>query len=198
MLEVMLAVCVIALVGISIYRFVSSTLTAVRVSQEIDKERELITTFAAYLRGQMRTLPSARSGAITGEPHEFNRISSDEVTWIARPGSGLFTRHATGEWTVTLTTKALERGEYELGVRRQDVERKRDQNWLPLMRGVRGLEIRYFDARRKEWLEKWTDVQTRPSLIRVKLWRDPEPEAYEWVLPIPVKAQPAVGTGGAA
>jgi len=191
LLEVMLAVAVLALVGVSIYRFVETTLTAVRLSTENDRTRGLATAFAGYLRNQTLSLPSAREGAISGEPHRFNNISSDELRWITRPGSGLLTRHATGEWTVTLTTKALEKGEYELGFRRQDVEAKKEASWLPLFRGVRGFEVRYFDAGRKEWMEKWTDPQTRPSLIRVKLWRDPSSEAYEMVLPIPVKAQAA-------
>jgi len=193
LLEVMLAVAILALVGVSIYRFVETTLTTVRVSTETERERVLVTAFAGYLRTQMQALPSARAGAITGEPHRFNSVSSDELTWVARPGSGLLTRHATGEWTVTLTAKQVEGDKYALGMRRQDVEKKREANWLPLFRGVRGFEVRFFDAGRKEWMEKWTDLQTRPTLIRVKLWRDPQPEAHDWVIPIPAKAQPAGG-----
>jgi len=187
----MLAVAVIALVGVSIYRFVETTLIAVRISAESEKERALVTAFAGYLRNQMISLPSARAGAITGEPHRFNSVSSDELRWIARPGSGLLTRHATGEWTVILTTKELEKGEYEIGFRRQDIDAKKTADWLPLFRGVRGFEVRYFDTIRKQWMEKWTDVQTRPALVRVKLLRDPLSEPYEIVLPIPAKAQPA-------
>ena len=191
LLEVMLAVCVIAMVGMSIYRFVETTLTAVRISTASERDRALQAAFFAYLRGQMLALPEARPKAIIGEPHRFNSISSDELTWIARPGSGLLTRHATGEWTVTLTIKELEGGEYELGLRRQDIEVKKDACWLPLFRGVRGFEVRYYDEERAEWMEKWTDTEHRPSLVRVKLWRDPSPEAYEVVLPIPAKAQAA-------
>lgn len=193
LLEVMLAVALLALVGTSIYRFVETTLTAVRVSAEREKERSQIGAFAAYLQAQMQALPSARAGAITGEPHRFNNIDCDELRWIAFPGSGLLTRHATGEWMVTLTTKQLQGGEYEMGLRRQDVEAKKDAQWLPLFRDVRGFEVRYFDKNRKEWMEKWTDPQTRPALIRVKLWRGLDSSPHEWILPIPVKAQPAGG-----
>ncbi len=189
LLEVMLAVCVLALVGVSVYRFVETTLTAVRLSTAAERERALGTAFVAYLRGQMLALPSARSGAITGEPHRFNDISSDELRWIARPGSGLLTRHATGEWVVTLTTKRLDNGEYELGLRRQDIEAKKSAGWLPLFRGVHGFEVRYYDQARAQWMEKWTNTESRPALIRVRLCRDPSPEAYEIVLPIPAKAQ---------
>lgn len=193
LLEVMLAVAVLALVGVSIYRFVETTLTAVRVSTDCDKDRSLVTAFSCYLRTQMMAIPSARPGAITGEPHRFNKISSDELCWIARPGSGLLTRHATGEWYVTLTAKQLSGGEYELGLRRQDIQRRRDAQWLPLFRGVRGFEVRYFDAARKEWMEKWTDPQNRPALVRVRLWKEPVPEPMEWVLPVPVQTRLAGG-----
>ena len=189
----MLAVLVLALVSLSLYRFVETTLTAVQVSTASERERALTAAFAGYLRGQMLSLPGARAGALTGEPHRFNDVSSDELRWICEPGSGLLTRHATGEWMVTLTLKELKNGEYELGMRRKDVEGKRDVAWLPLFRGVRGLEIRYYQPGRKEWLEKWTDVQSRPKLVRVKLWRDPYPEAYEIVLPIPAMTKTAGG-----
>lgn len=184
LLEVMLAVGVLALVGLGIYRFVETTLSAVRVSSESGRECSLVTAFDGYLRGQLRDLPVARAGVLSGEPHGFNGVSSDELRWIARPGSGLLTRHATGEWIVTLTAKQLDHGEYELGMRRQDLERKRDADWLPLFRGVRGFEVRYFDPLRKQWMEKWTDPQRCPALVRVKLWRDPESAAYEVVLPL--------------
>ena len=194
LLEVMLAVCVFAMVAVSLYRFVETTLTAVRVATASAREQALETAFFGYLRGQMLALPSARSGAITGEPHRFNNISSDALRWIARPGSGLLTRHAAGEWNVTLTTQELQGGEYELGLRRQDIDARKDPAWLPLFRGVRGFEVRYYDPSRAEWMEKWTDVVRRPTLIRVRLWRDPPPEAYEVVLPIPVEAQTAANT----
>ncbi len=194
LLEVMLAVALLGLVGLSIYRFVETTLTAARVSAESEKERSLMSAFAAYLRTQMLALPSARASALTGEPHRFGGASSDELRWIAFPGSALLTRHASGEWQVTLTAKQLSGGEYELGLRRQDIEAKRDPDWLPLFRGVRSFEVRYFEKNRKEWLEKWTDPQNRPALIRVKLLRDPATEPFEWIFPVPVKAQP---TGGA-
>ncbi|XHR29306.1 MAG: prepilin-type N-terminal cleavage/methylation domain-containing protein [Chthoniobacteraceae bacterium] len=191
LLEIMLAVAILALIGIGIYRFVASTMAAVAVSTRADEEHTLVTAFADYLSAQMLALPPSQAGAVSGEAHRFSGVSSDELTWTARPGSALLTRHASGEWTVTLTAKALDHGEYELGVRRQNVARQREATWLPLLRQVKGFEVRYFDAGRKDWVEKWTDPQTRPALVKVRLWRGQE--AFEWVLPIPAKAQPKGG-----
>lgn len=191
----MLAVALLAMVGISVYRFVETTLTTIRVSTEADREHSLVTGFANYVRRQMQALPCARAAAISGEPHRFNGVSSDELRWIARPGSALLTRHASGEWLVTLTTKKLDGSEYELGVRRQDAGHRRDPQWLPLFRRVLGFEVRYFDPDLKQWMEKWADLQRRPSLVRIRLWREASPEPFEWVLPIPAKAQPTGGGG---
>ena len=184
LLEVMLAVCVMALVGMSIFRFVEAALAGTGAASASERDRVLLAAFAGYLRTQMLALPGARAGAISGEAHRFHAVSCDELRWIARPGSGLLTRHAAGEWGVTLTVREVHGGTHELGVRRQDAQGRRDAHWLPLFAGVRGFEVRYFDRARKEWMEKWTDLQTRPALIRVKLWRDPDPEAYEIVLPV--------------
>lgn len=193
LLEVMLAAALMALVGVCAYRFVDTVLTAARISAERGQERALVTAFGGYLREQMLALPPSRAGAIAGEPHRFSGVSSDELCWIARPGSGLLTRHATGEWVVTLTAKQLEHGEYEMGMRRQDIGKKRGAEWLPLFRGVRGFEVRYFDKGRREWMEKWTDPQRRPALVRIKLWRDPNPDADEWIFRVPEKTQPVGG-----
>lgn len=188
-----MAVALLALVGISIYRYVDTALYAARVSANADQEHSLVTAFSRYLRMQMQALPAGRPGAITGEAHRFNRISCDELSWIAGPGSSLLTRHANGEWLVTLTARNLNGGEYELGLRRQDIERRHDPKWLPLFRRVMGFEVRYFDPARREWMEKWADSDTRPSLVKVRLWREDSEDPLEWILPVPVKNQPNGG-----
>src|SRR5689334_13596695 len=96
LLEVMLAVAVLGLVVISIYRFVETTLAGVRTTDEEFRDQALTASFGAFMRAQMEGLP-VRLGAITGEPHVFNEVSSDELQWIANPGFGMMTRHATGE-----------------------------------------------------------------------------------------------------
>ena len=193
LLEVLLAVTILALVGLSIYKFVETTISAVQVSTKVNQEQSLRDSFAGYLHHQMLALPAARAGALTGESHRFNGISCDELSWIARPGSSLLTRHASGEWQVTLTTKQLEGGEYEMGLRRQDIQRQHNPVWLPLLRPVNGFEVRYFDPSRKEWIEKWEDPQNRPSLVKVKLWRSRATQPSEWIFPVPIKAQPSGG-----
>ncbi len=189
LLEVMMAVAVLALVGISIYRFVETTLAAVRFSTEQFRDNALTGAFSEYLRAQLQSLPASRKGVLTGEPHRFNDIPADELRWISGSGSGVLTRFAPGEWNVTLTTRALKNGDAEMGLRRQDVDGHGEATWLPLFAGVKGFEVRYFDGRTQEWVEKWTDLTILPALVRVRLWRGASAEAYEVVLPLPAAAQ---------
>ena len=187
LLEIMLAVAILSLIAVSIYRFVTTTIAAVRISSEQVRETSLMEAFMHYLREQMEALPAMRQGALTGESHRFGGVPSDELRWIASAGPGLLTRNADGEWYVTLTIQRVKGGkEYDLGFRRQDVDARTETTWLPLLGGVTAFEVRYFDPRAQAWMEKWADVVVRPTLVRVKLWRTVSPDPYEVVFPLPI------------
>jgi|GEM_PF-3255056 len=191
LLEVMIAVAILGLVGLSIFRFVEGTLAGVASGTELVEEAEFLEGFGAFLAAQMEHLP-VRIGAITGEPHRFDQVSGDELRWIATPGPGMLTRFANGEYTVALTTRQVPGGGFEIGLNRQDVEAREEARWYPLFGDVHGFEVRYFDAAREEWVERWSDLTNRPTLVLVKLWRDPEGEPHEWMLPIPYVSRDAL------
>ena len=187
LLEIMLAVAILSIIVLSIYRFVTGTITAVRISTDQVRETSLMEAFVRYLRDQTNSLPPGRPGVILGEAHRFNNVSSDELRWIAGPGPGLLTRNAEGEWNATLTIQRVKGGkDFELGLRRQDIDARSASTWLPLLGGIKAFEVRFFDPRAQAWMEKWTDLATRPALIRVKLWRGLSPDPYEVVLPLPI------------
>lgn len=185
LLEIMLAVAVLGLVGITIHRFVEGTLNAVRQSTELVAEERSLTALGDFLRYQLQHLP-IRPGAISGEPHRFNEVSGDEIRWVATAGSGLMTRFAGGEYNVALTTRQRTDGDgFELGLNRHDFEARQEANWLPLMPKIHALEIRYYDARTQSWVERWSDQTTRPSIVRMQLWRVADEEPFEMNIPVP-------------
>ncbi len=189
LLEIMLAVAVLAMVGVSIHRIVEGTLSAVRHSGEAISQERLHTAFADFLRFQMQNLPQ-RTGAITGEPHRFDNLSGDEMRWIAYPGAAMLTRFATGEYQVALTTRRV--GErLELGLNRQHLDGVEAATWFPLLPEVHALEIRYFDPRSQSWMERWSDQANRPALVRVRLWMTKEGEPYETLHSIPYASEMA-------
>jgi prepilin-type N-terminal cleavage/methylation domain-containing protein len=193
LLEVMLAVAILALVAVCILRFVESSLQAIALSTAQRDDEAAVTGLMRVLQAQINDLPPTRPGALLGEPHRFNDLAADEMQWICGPGIGLFTRHAKGDYKVTLALKpGRDRFQSELGIRRlQPDANERNAVWLGLIEGVKALEIRYFDMRLNAWLEKWTDQSALPNLIRIRIWRTNNAEPYEQILSFPLGTRSA-------
>lgn len=188
LLEVMIAVLIIALITTSVYRFVLSTLAGIDASRAASAQRIALVRLVGMLEAELHDLSPRTNNAIVGIPHKFNNQPSDELEWLCRAGNGLFTGAAEGEWRVTLAVQppAAGSGGLELGLRRRLAGAKAsDYTWLPLIRPVAGLEIRYFDPRLNAWLERWTDGNARPLLVRVKIWRDAQEAPYETLITVP-------------
>jgi hypothetical protein len=113
----------------------------------------------------------------------------------------LLTNAAAGEYRVTLVVQPVSdrSTETELGLRRQPIEMNgatgsglnrgggeaAKYNWLPLIRPMAALEVRYFDSAQKLWVDAWTDPGRRPSLVRLRLWKRAEEPPVEAVIPVP-------------
>jgi type II secretion system protein J len=199
LLEVILGVFILGLVGLSIYRFLELNLSAIQVSTEHLNRARSLKALVDIVQAQMNDLPVATPNAVRGEAYKFNDVPQDELEWIARAGNGLFTEHAAKDYRVTLSLRQDERsGIVELGLRRVEEGVRTDViNWLPLMTGIAALEVRYYDPRAAAWLERWTQPNVRPSLIRMRFWRDGEEFPYESVLSLPAREFTADTEAGA-
>jgi prepilin-type N-terminal cleavage/methylation domain-containing protein len=193
LLEVMVAVMVMALVAIAIYRFVVVDLQSMKLSTEDTAQKGAVQALIAVLQEEFCNLSPAEPNALLGEAHKFNEKASDQVEWLTQAGNGLFTEAAAGPWKVTLMLRPQDKtNTYTLGLLRQlpDNSSKED-HWLPLLPNVDAIEIRYFDQRLNVWLEKWSDSQSRPSLVRVRIWRTDQTTPYEVVIELPPTRLPS-------
>jgi type II secretion system protein J len=193
LLEVMLAVMIMALIGVAIYRFVLTDLEAIHISTEDTARKGEVQALIAVLGEEFCNLPTSQQNAFSGEAHKFNQKASDQVEWLTQAGNGLFTQAAQGQWKVTLILRPQDKGNtYTLGLLRQltDANSKQD-HWLPLLMNVDAIEIRYFDPRLNAWLEKWSDAQSIPSLVRVRIWRTDQTVPYEAVIELPPTKLPS-------
>jgi len=200
LLEVIVATMIVALLALTLYRFLASHLTVIRLATDLSDEREALQAVVRLVQTQLRDLPPQQEGAVLGRPFKFNGLASDEMTWRCGAGPGLLTTVASGDFRVTLTVQPVSErsSETELGLRRQPVEMKDIEagelnrggsgakyNWLPLIRPLAALEVRYFDPAQKTWVEAWTDPGRRPNLVRVRLWKRAGEPPMEAVLPVP-------------
>ena len=188
LLEITLAVAILAMMALAVYRFVSANLTAVRISTEINETDARYEGLANLLTGQWQDLPPGQ-GTLMGEPYKFSGRSRDEMTWICSAGPGLLTRYAAGEFFVTLRLRPIERSDQmELGIVRESDDDSNpvpeNKSWVSLLTGVNSMEIRYFDPRLNAWVDRWSDRGTLPHLVRLTIDRAGTSVPWEAVLPL--------------
>lgn len=188
-----------SMVVLSLYRFVSTHLMTIGVSTELAEERETLDAVVRYLQTQMNALPPLQESALTGQPFKFRGLSSDEISWTCPAGAGLLTTAAPGDYKVTLALQPIDErsAETELGLRRQPVPTNKaalnlnrggaggHYDWLPLVRPMAAVEIRYFDQGGNTWKDTWDDPNRRPSLIRLRLWKHAEDTPLEAMIRVP-------------
>ena len=188
LLEVMVAVAIVGLLTVSLHRFVVANLTALQYSTEMSVERGMMTGLVNFIGGQLADIPAQGQGLLVGQPHKFNELSSDEMQWLCRPGAGLMTAAASGQYRVTLELRPVTKtsAELELGLRRRPVEgTDKDETWVSLMRPVQALEIRYFHPQLNAWVDRWNDQNRRPSVVRIRISRTVDEPPFDAVLRLP-------------
>jgi prepilin-type N-terminal cleavage/methylation domain-containing protein len=192
LLEVTLAVAILAMMAIAIYRFVATNLVAVRLSTELNEMNARYAGLANLLTEQLQDLPPGQ-GTLAGEPYKFSGLSRDEMTWICSAGPGLLTRYATGDYSVTLRLRPMEKGDrMVLGIMRdsEDDSNPTDENqsWVPLIADLQSMGIHYFDPRLNAWVDRWTDRGTLPHLVRLTI--EHAGSAMPWEVVIPLRRTP--------
>src|ERR1043165_3548123 len=168
LLEIALAAGILGMMCLSIYRFVQSNITVLRLNATETVEESRYTGLLDLLTSQWQDLP-AGVGALIGEPFKFNDRPRDEITWFCGTGPGLLTRYAEGEFMVRMRLKPMEKGEgMQLGFLRRPRETvegsDEGESWVSVMDNVSGMRIRYFDPRLNAWVDRWTDTSTLPRL----------------------------------
>ena len=176
LLEIALAMAILGMMSLVIYRFVSANLTIMRVSAADDMAEARYSGLINLVTAQLEELPNG-VGALSGEPFKFGDRPRDEMTWICGYGPGLLTRYAPGEFLVSMRLRPVsEKGDrMEIGFNRRPRETAEGstegETWVPLLDDVRSLQIRYFDPRLNAWVERWTDPGMLPRLVRLVIGR---------------------------
>jgi len=186
LLEITLAVAILGMMSLAIYRFVATNITVLRISSEENAAEARYSGLINLVTAQLQALPSG-VGALSGEPFKFNDRPRDEINWICGSGPGLVTRYAPGEFIVGMRLRRVsDKGDrMEIGFMRKPRGTAEGEtegtSWVPLLDDVRSLQIRYFDPIVNVWVEKWTDPSRLPPLVRLVIGR-PDREPLEAVI----------------
>jgi prepilin-type N-terminal cleavage/methylation domain-containing protein len=189
LLEVMLAVIILGMMSLAIYRFVQANVTAIRVSAEADAAEARYDGLRELLTQQLQSLPPG-TAALAGEPLKIEGHDRDELTWFCGAGPGLLTRYATGDFRVSLRLRAhdAKSRQLDLGLLRKPKEdtavSNEHETWVRLIDNVGTLQIRFFDSRLNTWVQRWTDTVTLPRLVRVVIGRTDATAPTEITVPL--------------
>src|SRR5262245_16463611 len=189
LLEIMLAVAILGMMALAIFRFVQTNLTAVRFSSDTAAADAQYDGLRDLLTAQWQSLTPLRARMI-GEPFKLNDRERDEIRWNCGAGPGLLTRYAPGEFAVVLRLQPPndKSDQLDLGILRksQDDSDKAEAHdtWVPLIKNVSSLEITYFDPNANTWLPRWPGGNRMPSLVKVSVGRPDAADPWEAVIPL--------------
>jgi type II secretory pathway pseudopilin PulG len=191
LLEITLAVAIMGLMSLAIYRFVESNVVALRISSAQIAMDAHYGGLESLLTAQFQNLPAGQ-GMLLGEPFKLEGRARDEITWICDAGPGLLTQFADGQFRVHMRLRPMKIGaRYELGLVRRPVEEDDSSAtgaWATLLANIDAMEIRYFDPRLNVWVDRWTDGGVLPNLVRISLQHDGS--TVPWVAIVPLKRTP--------
>jgi prepilin-type N-terminal cleavage/methylation domain-containing protein len=188
LLEIIIAVAILATMALSVYRFVQSNLVAIRVSSDAIAADARYDGLREVLTAQWQSL-SPGNGALLGEAYKLSDRSRDEIRWICGAGPGLMTRYAGGDFIVSLRVQSEKDSDrFDIGLVRKP---KNDtaltdahESWVPLIDNVTSLQVRYFDSRLNTWVDRWTDAKTLPRLVKVTVSRVDVTTPWEAIIPL--------------
>ena len=189
LLEIMLAVAILGMMAMAIFRFVQSNMTALQFSSAVAAEDAQYGGLRDLLTTEWQSLSPIRAGMM-GEPFKLNDRERDEIRWNSGAGPGLLTRYAPGEFTVILRLQPDDKksDQLDLGVLRQPQDDSDNaeghDTWVPLIKNVTSLEITYFDKNANTWLPQWAGGTQLPSLVKISVGRPDAADPWEAIIPL--------------
>ena len=190
LLEIMLAVGILGLMSLAIFRFVQSNMLALRLSSDTAARDSQYDGLRDLLTAEWQNLGSVRS-KMYGEAFKINDRERDWVRWTSGAGPGLLTRYAPGDFTVTLRLQpeSEKSNRLDLGLLRKPIDdsnsvETNDESWVPLIKNVSSLQISYFSPNLNNWIDRWSNTSQAPWLVRLTVGRTDSTVPWEVVIPL--------------
>jgi len=189
LMEIMLAVAILGMMSVAIFRFVQSNMIALQLSSDSDAADAQYAGLRDLLTAEWQSLNPLRANMV-GEPFKLGDRERDEIKWKSSAGPGLLTRYAPGDFTVVLRLQPEnEKGDWlDLGFSRKAQEDsdtgEARETWVPLIKNVNSFEISYFDANANNWLPRWPLGGRLPLLVKITVGRTDSAVPWETIIPL--------------
>jgi prepilin-type N-terminal cleavage/methylation domain-containing protein len=189
LLEIMLAVGILGLMSLAIFRFVQSNMLALRLSSDTAARDSQYEGLRDLLTTEWQNLGSVRS-KMYGEPFKLNDRERDWVRWTSGAGPGLLTRYAPGDFTVMLRLQpeSDKSDRLDLGLLRKPIDDsdsgEKNETWVPLIKNVSTLQISYFSPNLNNWIDRWSNTSQPPWLVKLTVGRTDSAVPWEVIIPL--------------
>jgi prepilin-type N-terminal cleavage/methylation domain-containing protein len=188
LLEIMLAVAILGMMALAIFRFVQSNMTALYLSADTAAADAQYDGLRDLLTAQWQSL-NPQKAQLRGQAFKLNDRERDEMNWTCTAGLGLLTRYGPGDFSVTLRLQpgSGKGGRLDLGFLRKprdDTDTgEGHETWVPLIANVTSLEISYFSQQANTWVNAWPGG-TLPSLVKIAVGRADSSVPWEAIIPL--------------
>lgn len=188
----MLGVAILSLLLLSLFGLLRTHVDTIAALEESTRREREILGFQNLVEGWVESWQAPARVDFTAVPHKFDEFSSDEFSFLSRPGVGLLSADGVEDYRVTLMMRRGEDQKWELGIRRvrngDVIEVSKD--WVPLLRGVKGLEMRFWDPQQHSWIDQWAGRGDLPRLMRFRLWLVDREKSVDFTVGVPPRGQP--------
>jgi hypothetical protein len=122
-LEVILAVLVLAMISVAVFQFVRSNLKAISLSSQDINDRLALERLTEVVQEEFFSFPGRGQSTLLSKAVKVGGRDVDSVEWRTKGGPGMMTTAAKGEYVVRLRIRPVERdsSKYEIGFEREQV-----------------------------------------------------------------------------
>jgi len=193
LLEVVLAMAILALLAASVYAIVGSAIGASRAALEQQLTIRRLDAFLGVVRKSFLNLPS--EGTVFLESGKSGS-GAPELRLVLRKARGVFGLPSLGGGELVLTAKPRPDGTRAICLQRIPPNAPKREDLLKsagveLLPGVRKPKWSFFQS--GEWKEEWPDGSARPNLIRLEMELSDLPGPIDAVFYLPPLVAPASG-----
>ena len=170
LLEVLLAVAVLSISVVMIFRIIQTTLKATADITFLQTQQRKVDGISQLLRRNFESMPQTctfQTRSVNGSLELIFRSAPFNFSWVTSQANF---------GTVVIARRALPNGRLALTVLQEsgdalnsyvDGSNEKKGEWFPLVDDAEQLSWRFFDGQAQKWTSDWPNPATKPSLVEL-------------------------------
>ena len=170
LLEVLLAVAVLSISVVMIFRIIQTTLKATADITFLQTQQRKVDGISQLLRRNFESMPQTctfQTRSVNGSLELIFRSAPFSFSWVTSKANF---------GTVVLARRSLPNGRLALTVLQEsgdalnsyvDGSNEKKGDWFPLVDDAEQLNWRFFDGQAEKWTSDWPNPSTKPSLVEL-------------------------------